>query len=162
MLKSQGETFSGSVQREPLGLQHHCQLHPLVSVQSRLTLCDPMNCSTPGVPVHHQLPEFTQTHVQSVGDALYASHYCLGRSSYLHGSQPFWHLGPVPRKTVFPQTTAWGWIWIQDDSSAVHSLCTFFFLTFFLSLHQLHFRSSEIRSWRLGTSALPHTFLLHT
>ena len=31
--------------------------------QSCLTLCDPMNCSTPGLPVHHQLPEFTQTHV---------------------------------------------------------------------------------------------------
>ena len=32
------------------------------------TLCDPMNCSTPGLPVHHQLPEFTQTHVQRVSD----------------------------------------------------------------------------------------------
>ena len=31
--------------------------------QSCLTLCDPMDCSTPGLPVHHQLPEFTQTHV---------------------------------------------------------------------------------------------------
>ena len=31
--------------------------------QSCLTLCDPMNCSTPGLPVHHQLPEFTETHV---------------------------------------------------------------------------------------------------
>ena len=31
--------------------------------QSCTTLCDPMNCSTPGLPVHHQLPEFTQTHV---------------------------------------------------------------------------------------------------
>ena len=31
--------------------------------QSCLTLCDPMNCSTSGLPVHHQLPEFTQTHV---------------------------------------------------------------------------------------------------
>ena len=31
--------------------------------QSSPTLCDPMNCSTPGIPVHHQLPEFTQTHV---------------------------------------------------------------------------------------------------
>ena len=29
------------------------------------TLCDPINCSTPGLPVHHQLPEFTQTHVHS-------------------------------------------------------------------------------------------------
>ena len=32
------------------------------------TLCDPMNRSTPGLPVHHQLPEFTQTHVHRVGD----------------------------------------------------------------------------------------------
>ena len=34
--------------------------------QSCLTLCDPMNCSTPGIPVHHQLLEFTQTHIQRV------------------------------------------------------------------------------------------------
>ena len=34
-----------------------------------LTLCDPMNCSTRGLPVHHQLPEFTQTHVHWVSDA---------------------------------------------------------------------------------------------
>ena len=31
--------------------------------QSSLTLCDPMNCSTSALPVHHQLPEFTQTHI---------------------------------------------------------------------------------------------------
>ena len=37
-------------------------------------LCDPMNCSTPGLPVHHQLPEFTQTHVHRVGDAIEPSH----------------------------------------------------------------------------------------
>ena len=36
--------------------------------QSCLTLCDPMNHSTPGLPVHHQLPEFTQTHVHRVSD----------------------------------------------------------------------------------------------
>ena len=35
-----------------------------------LTLCDPMNCSTPGLPVHHQLLEFTQTYVHRVGDAI--------------------------------------------------------------------------------------------
>ena len=39
-----------------------------------LTLCDPMNRSTPGLPVHHQLPEFTQTHVHRVGDAIQPSH----------------------------------------------------------------------------------------
>ena len=39
-----------------------------------LTLCDPMNHSTPGLPVHHQLPEFTQTHAYRVGDAIQPSH----------------------------------------------------------------------------------------
>ena len=38
------------------------------------TLCDPINCSTPGLPVHHQLPEFTQTHVHQVSDAVQPSH----------------------------------------------------------------------------------------
>ena len=42
--------------------------------QSCPTLCDPMNRSTPGLPVHHQLPEFTQTHVHGVGDAIQPSH----------------------------------------------------------------------------------------
>ena len=38
------------------------------------TLCNPMNCSTPGLPVHHQLPEFAQTHVHQVSDAIQPSH----------------------------------------------------------------------------------------
>ena len=42
--------------------------------QSSPTLCDPMNCSTPGLPVRHQLPEFTQTRVHRVGDAIQPSH----------------------------------------------------------------------------------------
>ena len=42
--------------------------------QSCPTLCDPMNRSTPGLPVHHQLPEFTQTHVHWVSDAIQPSH----------------------------------------------------------------------------------------
>ena len=42
--------------------------------QSCLTFCDPMNCSTPGLPVHHQIWEFTQTHVHWVGDAIQPSH----------------------------------------------------------------------------------------
>ena len=42
--------------------------------QSCPTLCDPMNCSTPGLPVHHQLLEFTQTHVHRVRDAIQPSH----------------------------------------------------------------------------------------
>ena len=42
--------------------------------QSCLTLCDPMNRSTPGLPVHHQLLEFTQTHAHRVSDAIQPSH----------------------------------------------------------------------------------------
>ena len=42
--------------------------------QSCPTLCKPMNCSTPGLPVHHQLLEFTQTHVHQVSDAIQPSH----------------------------------------------------------------------------------------
>ena len=42
--------------------------------QSCLSLCDPMNCSMPGLPVHHQLPELSQTRVHRVGDAIQPSH----------------------------------------------------------------------------------------
>ena len=45
-----------------------------------LTLCDPLDCSTPGLPVHHQLPEFTQTHVHWVSDAIQPSHPQSSRS----------------------------------------------------------------------------------
>ena len=55
--------------------------HPKISIlqfssvaQPCPTLCDPMNSSTPGLLVHHQLPEFTQTHVHRVGDAIQPSH----------------------------------------------------------------------------------------
>ena len=47
---------------------------PFSSVQSCPTLCDPMDCSTPGLPVHPQLPDLTQTHVHRVGDAIQPSH----------------------------------------------------------------------------------------
>ena len=49
--------------------------------QSCPTLCDPMNYSTPGLPVHHHLPEFTQTHVHQVRDAIQPSHPRLSPSS---------------------------------------------------------------------------------
>ena len=48
--------------------------------QSCLTLWDPTDCSTPGLPVHHQLPEFTQTHVHWDGDAIQPSHPLLSPS----------------------------------------------------------------------------------
>ena len=48
--------------------------------QSCLTLCDAKDCSTPGLPVRHQLPEFTQTHVHRVTDAIQPSHPLLSPS----------------------------------------------------------------------------------
>ena len=48
--------------------------------QSCLTLCDPLNRSTPGLPVHHQLLEFTQTHIHGVSDAIQPSHPLLSPS----------------------------------------------------------------------------------
>ena len=45
-----------------------------VQLLSHVRLCDPMNRSTPGLPVHHQLPDFTQTHVHQIGDAIQPSH----------------------------------------------------------------------------------------
>ena len=53
------------------------------------TLCDPINCSTPGLPVHHQLPEFTQTHVHQVGDAIQPSHPLIL-------CRPLFLLPPIP------------------------------------------------------------------
>ena len=60
--------------------QEKKKLHQIKSVQfssvaqSCPTLCDPMNCSMPGLPVNHQLPEFTQTVIHAVGDAIHPSH----------------------------------------------------------------------------------------
>ena len=48
--------------------------------QSCLTLCDPMDCSMPGLPVHHQLPELAQTHVHRVSDTIQPSHPLLSPS----------------------------------------------------------------------------------
>ena len=54
------------------GLSHSVQFSSVT--QSCPTLCNPTNHSTPGLPVHHQLPELTQTHVHRVGDAIQPTH----------------------------------------------------------------------------------------
>ena len=60
------------------------QIHYSISISSVaqlcLTLCDHMDCSMPGFPVHHQLPELTQTHVHRVSDAIQSSHPLLSPS----------------------------------------------------------------------------------
>ena len=71
--------WSGSTDYKTLDYQ---RTNPQFSsvAQSCPTLCDPMNCSTPGLPVQHQLPEPTQTHVHWVSDAIQPSHLLLSRS----------------------------------------------------------------------------------
>ena len=53
-------------------MKRNIQFHSVA--HSCLALCDPMNHSTPGLPVHHQLPQFTQTHIHRVSDAIQPSH----------------------------------------------------------------------------------------
>ena len=67
---------------QPLRRLRNSKIHSWQAVQSQFssvaqscpTLCDPMNRSTPGLPVHHQRPEFTQTHIHWVSDAIQPSH----------------------------------------------------------------------------------------
>ena len=75
------ETVKNQTNPPTQGSLHMCAHAQFSSVtQSCLTLCDPMNRSTPGLPVHHQLPEFIQTHVHRVRDAIPPSHPLLSPS----------------------------------------------------------------------------------
>ena len=106
--------------------------------QSCPSLCNPMNRRTPGLPVHHQLPEFTQTHVHWVDDAIQPSHPLLAPSppafnfpsirvfsneSALHSRRP--NIGVSASTSVFPVNTrdlsplGWiGWISLQSKGLA--------------------------------------------
>ena len=83
--------------------------------QSCLTLCDPMNCSTPGLPVHHHLLEFTQTHVHRDRDAIQPSHPRSSPSPPTH--KPSQHQRSFPMSQLF----SWG-----GQSTATSTLTSFF------------------------------------
>ena len=68
--------------------------------QSCPTLCDPMNCSTPALPVHHQLPEFTQTHVHRVSDAIQPSHPLLSPSPPAPANKNYNEISPHTSQNV--------------------------------------------------------------
>ena len=72
-----------------MSVQTHCRFNSVP--QWCLTLCDPMDCSMPGFPVHHQLAELTQTHVHQIGDAIQPSHPLSSPSPAFNLSQ---HQGP--------------------------------------------------------------------
>ena len=81
--------------------------------QSCLTLCDPMNCSMPGLPVHHHLPESTQTHVHRVSDAIQPSHPLLS---------PFPSVPNPSQHESFPMSQVFSW---GGQSTGVSALASF-------------------------------------
>ena len=81
--------------------------------QSCLTLCDPMNCSMPGLPVHHQLQEFTQTHVHRVSEAIQPSHPLLSPFSSCPQS--------LPASESFPMSQLFTWGGQSTGVSALES-----------------------------------------
>ena len=83
----------GNIPRDAVQFSLVAQLCP--------TLCDPMNHSMPGLPVHHQLPESTQTHVHWVDDAIQPSHPPSGRPLLLLPSRPFKAAGSFPMSQLF-------------------------------------------------------------
>ena len=82
--------------------------------QSCPTLCDPMNRRTPGLSVHHQLPEFTQTHIHRVGDAIQPSHPLS--STFPPAPNPSQH------QTIFPMSQLFAW---GGQSTGVSALASF-------------------------------------
>ena len=68
------ELAGGFFTTVPPGKPYHDIVQFSSVTQSCLTLCDPMDCNMPGFPVHHQFPEFTQTHVHHISDAIQPSH----------------------------------------------------------------------------------------
>ena len=80
------------------GLPHPHSVQFSSVTQLCLTLCDPTNRRMPGIPVHHQLPEFTQTHVHRVCDAIQPSHPLSSPSPP----------GPNPVHIIYMQLTSYG------------------------------------------------------
>ena len=96
-----GENLSFLLRCGPPARRGHCwpAAHTCSVAQSCPTLYDPMNCSTSGLPVHHQLLEFTQTHVHSVGDVIQPSHPLSSPS--LHAFQYFPSSGSFQMSQLF-------------------------------------------------------------
>ena len=109
-----------------------------VQLLSRVRLCDPMNHSTPGLPVYHHLPEFTQTHNHRVGDAIQPSHPL----SSLSPPAP----NPFPASESFPisQLFAWG-----AQSTRVSALASF------LPKKSQGWSPSEWTGWRDSQESSP-------
>ena len=114
--------------------------------QSCPTICDPMNRSTPGLPVHHQLPEFTQTHIHRVSDAIQPSHplsspypfWLTFFLTYFLTSPPFW-LTSLYMAVSSPPTS------INDPICSSLWLSSFY--SFYIPLYVLHLLYPFICWW---------------
>ena len=100
--------------RLSLNLYIHLQVQFSSVAQSCLTLCDTINCSMPGLPVQHQLPEFTQTHVHRVGDAIQPSHPLSSPSPLAPQS--------LPASESFPISQLFSWGGQSTGVSALASV----------------------------------------
>ena len=78
---------------------HTFYMYAIVQSCTCVRFCDPMDCSTPGLSVHHELPEFTQTHVHWVGDAIQPSHPLSSPSP--PAFNPSQHQGSFPVSQLF-------------------------------------------------------------
>ena len=79
--------------QSPSGVVDHAEKDQFSSVaQSCPPLCNPMDCSVPGFPVHYQLPELAQTHVHQVGDTIQPSHPLSSPSPATHSSTLAWKI----------------------------------------------------------------------
>ena len=105
-----------------------CSVQFTVS-QSCLTLCNPTNRSTPGLPVHHQLPEFTQTHVHRVSDTCVLMTSVMSNSLWPHG---LYRLpAPLSMRILQERTLEWdaipssrGSSWPRDSTHVSYASCT--------------------------------------
>ena len=106
--------------------------HPLMSssiqfslvIQSCLTLCNPMECSIPGFPDHHHLPEITQTHVHCISDAIQQSHPLSSPSAPAFNISQhqglFWWVGSLHQMAkVFNQEKKFISLWTRTFVSVV-------------------------------------------
>ena len=91
--------------------------------QSCLTLCDSMNYSTTGLPVHHQLWEFTQTHVHRVSDAIQPSHPLLSPSP--SAPNPSQHQESFPMSQLFAWPKYWSFSFSIISSKEIPGLISF-------------------------------------
>ena len=100
-----------------------------------LILCDPMDCSMPGLPVHHQLPEFTQTHVHWVSDAIQPSHSL---------SSPF-----PPALNLSQHQGLFKWV------SSSHQVAKVLEFQLQHQSFQWIFRTDFLQDWLVGSSCSP-------